>query len=161
MGAHSPVECCIPAEEKNNITFYYKNINSFIRNGGLLWLTPHGDRHIQSLTSCFFDESFDTNPVLSQEGAPAPSSRLSCLLVGCLPNDWPPDSLRSENFCTIHFLDAHTFFLLAQFTWFISAVPCLHRCNILFRNPHVVKGQYITSNRNNFQTDLFAPHVGP
>ena len=85
------------------------------RNRGLLWLTSNGDRHIQSPTSFyFFDRNFDIEPVLSH-GVTSPLFGW-CLLAGCSLNDWPPISLGLKNFCIIYFLNAHTFFLLTQFT---------------------------------------------
>ena len=47
---------------------------------------------------------------------------LMCLLTGCFSNDWPLNSLELKIFCTVDFLDADTFFRLAQFTRFISAI---------------------------------------
>ena len=100
-------------QKEGTISLVYENINSFIwnvmmvvcmgkRDWGLLQLTPHGDRHIQSLaSSCFFNGSFDAEPALSQ-GLPAPLSWLMHLLGGCFLNDWPPDSLKVRKF--LHYI---------------------------------------------------------
>ena len=82
------------------------------RDRGLLWLTPHSNKHVQSPTSsCFLDESFHTEQVLSGAGLspPAPGSPVNSM------NDWPHhDTLGSKDFCVIYFLDAHTFNLLVR-----------------------------------------------
>ena len=62
------------------------------------------------IMSCFSDSGVTCTPRFP----------LTCLLGGCSPNAWLPVSLESKNVRTIYFLDAHSFILLARFTWFIS-----------------------------------------
>ena len=105
-----------------------------------LWLTPHGDIFRVSqellgftlylqiyLTHVEIHISGPSSLCFSTRGWP-PKMMHFVYLADRFSPDWLPDSLGSKNFHIIYFPDAHTFYPLAQFTWFISAVFCLHRC---------------------------------
>ena len=102
------------------------------KDGGLSWLTQHGDKHIQSLTSftggliqCQF----------SAWGPPGPPPHPStCLLTGYSPNDWPPDSS-----VIIYFLDAHTFpsGTIHVIHFYCPLFNLGHSCKILLWNPQL------------------------
>ena len=85
---------------------------------GLLWLILHlnpRDTYFQNLPSlmgAWYKAGFQPEDHIR-------TSQLTCLRTGCTSNDWPSD------FRIVYFLDVHTFFRLAQFTWLIPAVPCL------------------------------------
>ena len=77
-------------------------------DGGLLSLTPHGDRHILSPTSSyFFDGSFDTEPVLIQTDV-------------C--THWLLSGVEKRLYYI--FSERPHIFFRAQLTGFISAVSC-------------------------------------
>ena len=75
-------------------------------DGGLLWLTPCGDRYIQGLAP-FTRGLLQSQFSVGVSPGPTPSW---CLSADCSPIDWPPGSLGSKNLCIVYFLDAHTFF---------------------------------------------------
>ena len=113
--------------------FVYENINSFIWN--VVTVVCEGERErererertatIGTTLGQIYSEPYFLllwrrlwYRTGSQPGVHSPTPGLTCQLAGCTPNDWQFDFFGSKTFTWY-------IFLLVQFRWFLSAVPCL------------------------------------
>ena len=83
------------------------------------------------------------------KGHPLPAgTQKKCLvyLADHFSPDWLPDWGKKTSALYIFWMPIH--FLLAQSTWFISAVPCLHKCLTCFEVPNKLVCQRSICNKD-------------